>query len=78
MKRTDSNNNPWRAAGWMTAISADLIGCMVAGYFLGVFISRNTGGHRGWIAAGVIFGLFAGILSVVLLIRRFMGDSRDE
>jgi len=78
MKSPNSGRrHPWRAFGWVSAISADLIGCMAAGYLLGSLISKYSGGQRIWVAIGVILGLFAGILSVILLIKRYM-ESSDE
>jgi len=76
MKRPGSKNNPWKAAGLVSAIGADLIVCMVGGYYAGTYISDRTG-QQGWIPAGVIAGMLLGIVGVVLLIKRFLEDSNE-
>lgn len=71
------SENPWRAAGLVGALGADLVVCMALGYFAGRYVSNLTGGQTGWIVAGVLAGLAVGIFSIVLLIKRFLEDT-DE
>lgn len=78
MKRSNPRDlNPWKAAGLVSAIGADLVVCIVAGYFAGVYLSKWTGGGPMWVAGGVLAGLAVGILSIVFLIKRILEDSND-
>lgn len=60
----------------VSAIGADLIVCMAAGYFLGKYISDLTG-QRVWIAGGLIVGMAVGIVSIVFLIKRLLEEPND-
>lgn len=78
MKRSKSDSTSlWKAAGLVSALGADLVVCILAGYYAGVYLSKWTGGGRSWVAGGVITGLVVGILSVALLIKRVLEDSDD-
>ena len=66
--------NPWKAAGLVSAIGADLVVCILGGYFAGAYLSEKSG-HPIWVAAGVIIGLAIGIASVVFMIKRVLEDS---
>ena len=71
------NENPWKAAGLVGALGANLAICVVAGYYAGSFISERAGGHKGWLIAGVLAGLIAGIANIVLLIKHFLEDTNE-
>ncbi|MFD0871865.1 Putative F0F1-ATPase subunit (ATPase_gene1) [Chlamydia abortus] len=77
MKKPNPNDNPWRAAGMVSAIGADLIVCILLGYFGGSFVSDRFGLSPAWKAGGLIIGLFVGIVSVVFLIKRFLEDTNE-
>jgi ATP synthase protein I len=77
VKKSKMDDNPWKMAGLMGALGTDMVLCLVLGYFGGSFISERMGGHKGWIIAGVMTGLVVGIVSIVLIIKRFMEDT-DE
>lgn len=75
MKKTGPDKfNPWKAAGLVSAIGADLVVCVAGGYFAGAYLGEKTG-RLVWVAAGVILGIIAGIFSIVMLIKRFLEDS---
>jgi len=74
MRGPDSKQNPWRAAGLAGAIGADIALCTVLGYFAGKFMANTFGGASGWIVGGVMTGFFAGIASVVFLLKKFLED----
>jgi ATP synthase protein I len=44
MKEPDPKDNPWRAAALTTAIGIDLVVCLLAGYWLGEWLSHMFGG----------------------------------
>jgi ATP synthase protein I len=77
LKKSKSQDNPWKTAGLMGALGTNMVVCLLIGYFGGSYISERTGGHKGWVIAGVMTGLFVGIISIVLIIKRFMEDT-DE
>jgi predicted acyltransferase len=75
MKKPDPGSmNPWKAAGLVSAIGADLVVCILGGYFAGAYLTKKSG-HPAWVAAGVIIGLAIGIVSVVFMIKRVLEDS---
>ncbi|WP_313997045.1 AtpZ/AtpI family protein [uncultured Paenibacillus sp.] len=71
MNKKRSDDNPWRAAGLAGVMGLDFAICILLGYFLGDWL----GGTRGWIVGGILFGLAAGILSCVILLKRVLGDA---
>lgn len=77
MKDSGPGHNPMKYAGLAGAIGMDLVVCILLGYFGGAYLSDRTG-HKAWIAAGVLLGLFAGLAFVVLLVKRFLEDTPDE
>jgi len=50
----------------------------VLGYFAGRYLAGPLGLGAVWVPVGVLSGFFLGLVTVVLLIRRFMEDNRDE
>jgi ATP synthase protein I len=75
MKNQRSNDNPWRAVALVSAIGADLIVCMLAGYWLGSLVSNWTGGQPIWLVAGIMLGFLVGVFSVILILRKYTGGS---
>lgn len=76
MKTPRRSDDPWRAAGLVTALGLDLVICMGGGYLLGDFVSRSMGGNKLWTVAGIVLGLIIGIYSIVLVLRKIMGGSQ--
>jgi len=76
MKRSNPNDNPWRMAGIMGALGMDMVVCLLLGYFAGSWLSERTG-QRGWLIGGVLGGLVIGLLSIVLLIRRYLEEGKE-
>ncbi|MFD2615496.1 AtpZ/AtpI family protein [Paenibacillus gansuensis] len=70
-KKPDSNSSPWRAISLVSLIGADLVVCLLIGFYLGRYVSDLMNGQPIFIAAGVILGLAAGILSIVYILKRF-------
>jgi ATP synthase protein I len=74
MNKSNPNDNPWRAMGMVSAFAADLIVCMIAGFFAGRWIGGMINGHPIWSVIGVMVGFLVGVASVIIIIRTFMGD----
>jgi F0F1-type ATP synthase assembly protein I len=75
VKQPESGNNPWRAISLVSLIGVDLVVCVLAGFFLGRYVSDLTGGFPLWIAVGVLLGLAVGIVSIVYILKQFTEDS---
>jgi ATP synthase protein I len=71
MNKKGKGDNPWRAAGLVGAMGADVAICVFLGYFLG----DRIGGSKGWVAFGILAGLTVGILTCVVLVKRLLEDS---
>lgn len=75
MSKPDSNENPWRALGLVGLIGLDIAICTLLGYFGGAFLGGRFGGEAGWVIAGVLFGVAAGLVNVVFIVKRFLEDT---
>ncbi|GAA3412906.1 hypothetical protein GCM10020370_66970 [Paenibacillus hodogayensis] len=58
------------------AVGVDLALCIVLGYYAGKWVSVQMDNQPIYIAIGALVGLFVGILSVILLIRYYVKDSK--
>ncbi len=68
------SQNPWRAVALATAIGADLVVCMVAGYFAGLGLKNWFGGHPGWLVIGIMAGFLAGVAGLIFILRYYLED----
>ncbi|QTH42379.1 AtpZ/AtpI family protein [Cohnella sp. LGH] len=66
------DENPWRAAGLVTAIGVELAVLVGLGWWLGSAYDERNGTDSGYIV-GLIVGLIAGIGSAIGLIRKYAG-----
>ncbi|WP_127581072.1 AtpZ/AtpI family protein [Paenibacillus koleovorans] len=78
MNKPRSQDNPWRAVGLVSAIGADLIICMLAGYFGGSYVSRWQGDQPIWIVVGIMTGFIVGVFSIYLIIRFYTKGSEKD
>lgn len=67
--------NPWKTAGLVMGLGAELAVCVGLGWWLGTVYDERNGTDFGYLT-GVIVGLVAGIGSAVALIRKFSGERR--
>jgi ATP synthase protein I len=72
-----SQDNPWRAVGLVSAIGAELVVCMLAGYFGGSYASRSLGGQPIWIVVGIMAGFIVGLVGIYFLLR-FYTEGSDK
>ncbi|WP_248929366.1 AtpZ/AtpI family protein [Paenibacillus hamazuiensis] len=75
MQKPPSQDNPWRAVALVSAIGADLVVCMLAGYWLGQLASEWAGGKPILIVGGIMLGFLVGVFSVILILRKYTGGS---
>lgn len=66
-------NSLWRTFAVLGAIGIDFALCVVAGYALGYFLQAWWGNVM-WLLAGLFLGIAAGVWSVAVMIKRFIGD----
>ncbi|WP_028543905.1 AtpZ/AtpI family protein [Paenibacillus taiwanensis] len=66
---------PWSAVGLVSAIGVDISLCTVGGYYLGSWLKDQLGGSDLWVASGVLLGVLTGILSIIILINKVMGEA---
>lgn len=69
------DENPWKAAGLVTAIGVEFAVCVGLGWWIGAVADRNNGTSY-WYMVGLVAGLVAGIGSAIGLIRKFTGERR--
>lgn len=70
----NSNKNPYKAMALMSAISAQLVGSILVGIFLGKWIDAKLGTLPLFLLVGLFVGLATGIYSMLRLIKTFSGD----
>lgn len=71
MKKPSSKDFPWRAISLVSVIGVDLVVCVLIGFYLGRYVSDLMNGQPLFIAAGVILGLAAGVLSIIYILKQF-------
>ncbi|MDF2925851.1 MAG: hypothetical protein K0R57_4765 [Paenibacillaceae bacterium] len=76
MKTSGSKQNPLKYVGFAGAIGMNLVVWIVIGYFGGGAIARRTG-LEGFTAAGTLLGLFIGLASIVLMIKRILEETNE-
>lgn len=76
MNKSGPGQNPWKVAGVASAIGMNLVVFILIGYYGGSYLTGQTG-QKAWTAAGVLLGMFAGLGSIVLMIKRILEET-DE
>jgi ATP synthase protein I len=74
MKEPQSDNQ-WRGFFLSSAVAADLVCCLIVGYFGGHFLGNKFGHPFAWMVGGVVVGLAVGIVSVIVLLKSFSEGS---
>jgi ATP synthase protein I len=69
-------DNPWRAAGLVGTVGADLAVCLGAGYWLGSKVDAANGTGY-WSILGLVAGLIVGAVTIFFLIRVFTGGKTE-
>lgn len=74
MKRQNSDDNPWRAAALVSALGLDVVLCTAAGYWVGRWAGTQLGSLNSWVIGGVLVGFAVGILTSILVVKKFLED----
>jgi len=72
------SKNPYKAMALMSAISAQLVGSILIGLFLGKWVDAKLGTLPLFLIIGLFLGLAAGIYSMLRLIKTFTEGNKDE
>ncbi|MCM3747605.1 AtpZ/AtpI family protein [Paenibacillus pasadenensis] len=73
MTKQSKGDNPLKALAFVGVLGIDVAICTLIGYWLGATFGETPG----WIIAGVLTGLAAGIVSVVFIVKKVLGDSNE-
>ena len=65
------NDNPWRAAGLVGAMGAELVVCTLGGYYLGKLHWQPNGAETFWMIAGLVVDLALGAIGIIFLIKYY-------
>lgn len=65
---------PLKAYALMTGITAQLVGSILVGIFLGKWLDETLDTLPLFLIIGLLIGLGTGVYSMLQLIRRFSGD----
>jgi hypothetical protein len=75
MKEPQSGDNQWRGFFITSAVGANVVCFLLAGYFIGHFLGKKLGSPIMWTTGGVLVGLGFGIVSVIFLLKKFTEDN---
>lgn len=71
------NQSPWRAAALVSALGIDIVVCTTIGYFIGSYAGKQFDSIKAWTIGGVLVGFTIGIVTVVLVLKKFLEDKRE-
>lgn len=74
MNRPDHNNNLWQTALYLGTAGSLLSTYILIGFFGGRWLRAFLDGPSYWLAIGTISGLVIGVVHVVILIKKFLGE----
>jgi len=70
--------SPWKAVTLVSVIGMDIVLCVLLGVWLGRKLDAYFGTGPLLMVVGVFVGIAAGVLIIIPIIRRFLGDQPDE
>ncbi|MCM3586873.1 AtpZ/AtpI family protein [Mesobacillus maritimus] len=65
------NRHPFQAMALMSAITAQLVGCVLIGIFAGRWLDRQFGVEPIFLIIGLLVGLAAGVYAMIQLVQHF-------
>lgn len=72
---SESSKTAYRAFGLVTAIGADLVGCILGGLYLGKWIDSKLGTTPWLMVLGILLGLAVGIFGIFKMTQVFYKES---
>ncbi|PZE19407.1 AtpZ/AtpI family protein [Paenibacillus xerothermodurans] len=77
MNEKDPYNQPWRAAALVSALGIDIVACTGIGYLVGRWLGSRFGDVKAWMIGGVLVGFVIGIVTIILVLKKFLEDKRE-
>jgi ATP synthase protein I len=70
--------SPWKALSLVSLIGADLAGCTIIGIWIGQKLDMYFHTDPWWMVVGLFIGLASGLLTIIPIIKRFLGDQTND
>lgn len=70
--------SPWKALSLVSIIGVDLAVCTTIGVWVGRKVDMYFDTAPWLMIVGLFLGMGAGVLSIIVIIKRFLGDQADE
>lgn len=70
--------SPWRALSLVSLIGADLAVCTLIGVWIGQKVDMHFDTAPWWMVVGLFLGIGTGLVTIVPIIKRFLGDQDDD
>lgn len=74
MKKSNKEVKPWIIASYISGAGTLLVVYIMAGFWITRWLVSHYGGSMQWVALGTILGLVLGIVNIIVLIYKFMGE----
>ena len=68
------SGSPWKALSLVTIIGIDIAACTLIGYWLGSKVDAWLEISPFGLIAGVFIGLAGGVLSIIPVVKKYLGD----
>lgn len=77
MKMSNRNDRPWLVALSISGAGVLLAMYILLGFYAGKWISNASDGSKLWLGVGSIVGLCLGIVNIIYLVKKFMGEQNE-
>lgn len=74
MRKSDKEVQPWVIASYISGAGILLVIYIMSGFWVSKWIVAHFEVSRAWIAVGTSAGLVFGVVNIIVLIYRLMGD----
>lgn len=71
-------SSPWKAVSLVSMIGLDIAVSTIIGAWLGRKVDMYFGTAPWCMIVGLLLGMFAGMMTLIPLIRRFLGEHENE
>lgn len=77
MKMSNRNDRPWLVALSISGAGVLLALYILLGFYAGKWIANASDGSKLWLGIGSIVGLCLGIVNIIYLVKKFMGEQNE-
>lgn len=74
MKKSDKEVQPWVIASYISGAGILLVAYIMSGFWVSKWIVSYYEVSTAWIAVGTSAGLILGVVNIIVLIYKLMGD----